>query len=91
MPVLFPGCELSAREQQIVALLLDACDNDEIAKELGMARRTVKAHFNRLYLRYGINDGIKRVRLAVLMYRRQQQALALAKAKVDSTEPINPS
>src|SRR6516164_7944730 len=62
---------LGQREQQIVELLLQGCDNDEIAKQLKMARRTVKAHFNRLFLRFGITSGIKRVKLATLLYRRQ--------------------
>jgi DNA-binding NarL/FixJ family response regulator len=62
---------LGPREKEIVELLLQGCDNAEIAKQLKMARRTVKAHFNRLFLRFGINDGIKRVKLATLLYRRQ--------------------
>jgi hypothetical protein len=65
--------QLGPREQQIAELLLQGCDNDEIAKQLNMARRTVKAHFNRLFLRFGITGGIKRVKLATLLYRRQQQ------------------
>jgi DNA-binding NarL/FixJ family response regulator len=36
-----------------------------------MAERTVKAHFNRLFMRFGIKGGIKRVKLATLLYRRQ--------------------
>lgn len=63
--------QLGPREQQIAELLLQGCDNDEIAKQLKMARRTVKAHFNRLFLRFGISGGIKRVKLATLLYRRQ--------------------
>src|SRR5580698_3200328 len=62
---------LGPREQQIVELLLQGCDNAEIASQLKMARRTVKAHFNRLFLRFGITSGIKRVKLATLLYRRQ--------------------
>ncbi len=62
---------LGPREQQIVELLLQGCDNAEIARQLNMARRTVKAHFNRLFLRFGISGGIKRVKLATLLYRRQ--------------------
>jgi DNA-binding NarL/FixJ family response regulator len=62
---------LGPREQQIVDLLLQGCDNAEIATQLNMARRTVKAHFNRLFLRFGITGGIKRVKLATLLYRRQ--------------------
>jgi DNA-binding NarL/FixJ family response regulator len=59
------------REKQIVDLLLQGCDNAEIAKDLNIAERTVKAHFNRLFVRYGIKGGIKRVKLATLLYRRQ--------------------
>src|ERR1051326_2813014 len=62
---------LGAREEQIAELLLQGCDNTEIAKQLHMARRTVKAHFNRLFQRFGIRNGIKRVKLATLLYRRQ--------------------
>ena len=62
---------LGPREQQIAELLLQGCDNTEIAAELKMARRTVKAHFNRLFQRFGIDSGIKRVKLATTLYRRQ--------------------
>ena len=62
---------LGPRAQQVIELLLEGCDNAEIARELKMSRRTVKAHFNRLFLRFGINSGIKRVKLATLFYRRQ--------------------
>src|SRR6516162_11267038 len=62
---------LRPKEQQVVELLLQGCDNDEISKQLHMARRTVKAHFNRLFLRFGITGGVKRVKLATLLYRRQ--------------------
>src|SRR5579864_7206493 len=62
---------LGPREQQIAELLLQGCDNSEIAAQLKMARRTVKAHFNRLFHRFGINSGIKRVKLATTLYRRQ--------------------
>ena len=62
---------LGPREQQVLELLLQGCDNAEIANQLKMALRTVKAHLNRLFLRFGIRGGIKRVKLATLVYRRQ--------------------
>src|SRR5438034_742844 len=62
---------LRPRERQVVELLLQGCDNDEISRQLHMARRTVKAHFNRLFVRFGITGGVKRVKLATLLYRRQ--------------------
>jgi DNA-binding NarL/FixJ family response regulator len=78
----FPGSEsrggtatgmrgLTRRELQVVDLLLEGCENTDIARRLGIANRTVKACFNRLYLRFGITSGIKRVKLATLLYRRQ--------------------
>jgi DNA-binding NarL/FixJ family response regulator len=75
---------LGPREQQIVELLLQGCDNAEIASQLKMARRTVKAHFNRLFLRFGIDGGIKRVKLATLLYRRQ------ACLQMGAMEPVSP-
>jgi DNA-binding NarL/FixJ family response regulator len=63
--------QMGPRERQIVELLLQGCDNSEIARDLNMAERTVKAYFNRLFLRFGIKGGIKRVKLATLLYRRQ--------------------
>jgi hypothetical protein len=62
---------LGPREKQIVELLLQGCENSDIAAELKMNIRTVKCHFNRLFMRFGITDGIKRVKLATLLYRRQ--------------------
>ena len=63
--------QLTRREQQIVNLFLEGWENIDIAKELGIAHRTVKACFNRLYLRFGITSGIKRVKLATFLYRSQ--------------------
>ncbi len=62
---------MEPRERQVIELLLQGCDNSEIAKDLNIAERTVKAHFNRLFLRFGIKGGIKRVKLATLLYRRK--------------------
>jgi DNA-binding NarL/FixJ family response regulator len=63
--------QVGPRERQIINLLLQGCDNAEIARDLNIAERTVKAYFNRLFLRFGIKGGIKRVKLATLLYRRQ--------------------
>jgi DNA-binding NarL/FixJ family response regulator len=77
------------RDRQIIDLLLQGCDNSEIAKDLNIAERTVKAHFNRLFLRFGIKGGIKRVKLATLLYRRQlwleKQQTAAGPANVNSS------
>jgi DNA-binding NarL/FixJ family response regulator len=62
---------LSPRQKQITDLLLQGCSNLEIAELLKMKQRTVKAHFNRLFLRFGITNGIRRVKLATHLYRSQ--------------------
>ena len=62
---------MGPKERKIIDLLLQGCENSEIARDLHIAERTVKAHFNRLFVRYGIKGGIKRVKLATLLYRRQ--------------------
>src|SRR2546423_9348896 len=77
---------LGPREQQIVELLLQGCDNAEIASQLNMARRTVKAHFNRLFLRFGITGGIRRADIATLLYRRQT---CLQMSVMGNASPVN--
>jgi DNA-binding NarL/FixJ family response regulator len=79
---------LSPRQQQIANLLLQGCDNAEIARVLKMNRRTVKAYFNRLFLQFGISDGIKRVKLATLLYRNR---LILEANAADNVLPTNES
>lgn len=65
---------LSPRECELCRLLLDGmCYSDEFAKVLHIRPRTVKFHFNRLYLRFGITTGYKRVKLAVLLYRKRRR------------------
>src|SRR5712664_1441940 len=78
--------QVGPRELQIIDLLLQGCDNSEIARDLNIAERTVKAHFNRLFLRFGITSGIKRVKLATLLYRRQ---LCLEANVTESASPVN--
>jgi hypothetical protein len=56
---------------QIVELLLQGCENPEIARQLNITCRAVKTHFSRLFRHFEITSGIKRVKLATLLYRRQ--------------------
>lgn len=58
---------LTPRSRQIVELLLQGRGNAEIAEELKIKVRTVKAHLNRMFFRFQICGGIKRVRLAMLL------------------------
>ena len=84
---------LTRREQQVVNLLLEGCDNVEIAKQLTIAHRTVKACFSRLYSRFGITSGIKRVKLATLVYRNQLSSDAIlteSNKEIDRNSPPLP-
>jgi DNA-binding NarL/FixJ family response regulator len=66
--------KLTPREREIAELLLLGCGHAEIAKELSMARRTEKVHFNRMFKRSGLSEflGIKQVKLAVMLHRARQ-------------------
>jgi len=44
-------------------------ENRDISTELGISVGTVKAHMNRMFKGNGIRDGVKRVKLAVKLYR----------------------
>jgi Bacterial regulatory proteins, luxR family len=60
------------REGQVAALLMTGASNSEIAHELGIPVRTVKAHCNRLYLRHGLKEGKhKRVRFVTSILHDQ--------------------
>ena len=76
------------REQQIIELLLQGCNNAQIARDLNMIERTVKAYFNRLFTRFEIEDDNKRVKLATLLYRRQ---LCMKQSGVASASANNSS
>jgi DNA-binding NarL/FixJ family response regulator len=67
--------KLGPRECDVLKVLLTGATNLEIAQELGMAQRTVKAHFNHLYLKFGISGGVKRVKLAVIVLRQRDELL----------------
>jgi len=62
---------LTARQEQIVALLLQGAGNRQIGQELGLAERTVKVAFEQLFARFGITGKCyaKRTRLAVQLYK----------------------
>jgi DNA-binding NarL/FixJ family response regulator len=60
----FDQAEVSPREQQILNLLVQGCNNKEIGGQLHISPRTVKQHLHVLFLRVGIRKGSKRVKLA---------------------------
>jgi DNA-binding NarL/FixJ family response regulator len=48
------------------------CSSRQIAAQLKVSPRRVKQHLRTLFLRAGIREGHKRVKLATAMYAREQ-------------------
>jgi DNA-binding NarL/FixJ family response regulator len=66
-----PVLKIYPKERQVADLLLAGCANKEISKELHIASRRVKTVLATLFIRFGITDGVKRVKLAALLYRER--------------------
>ena len=54
-----PRPHLTTREEQVLQLLLLARSNREIAEELGIEERTVKAHVGKLMRKIGAENRIE--------------------------------
>ncbi len=62
--------KITPRDQQVLDLLVQGCSNKEIAGQLSISPRTVKQHLRTLFLRAGIREGRKRVRLATAAFEK---------------------
>ena len=67
--------KITQRDMQVLKLLVQGCSNKEIAEQLSISPRTVKQHLRTLFLRAGITEGRKRVRLATAMFEKEQMEL----------------
>lgn len=65
--------KVTPRDQQVLSLLVQGCSNKEIAGQLCISPRTVKQHLRTLFLRAGIRDGRKRVKLAIAMFAKEEE------------------
>ena len=65
--------KITPRDAQVLKLLVQGCSNKEIASQLNISPRTVKQHLRTMFLRAGIRDGRKRVRLATAMFQKEQK------------------
>jgi DNA-binding NarL/FixJ family response regulator len=64
--------KITRRDEEVLKLLVQGCSNKEIASQLNISPRTVKQHLRTLFLRAGIRDGRKRVKLATAMFMREE-------------------
>jgi DNA-binding NarL/FixJ family response regulator len=64
--------KVTPRDRQVLDLLVQGCSNKEIAGQLNISPRTVKQHLRTLFLRAGIREGRKRVRLATAAFQRAE-------------------
>ena len=72
--------KVTPRDQQVLNLLIQGCSNKEIAGQLKISPRTVKQHLRTLFLRAGIRDGRKRVKLAIAMFDQEEFGKAEAQS-----------
>jgi len=63
--------KVTPRDHEVLNLLLQGCSNKEIAGQLKISPRTVKQHLRTLFLRAGIREGRKRVKLASALFNNQ--------------------
>jgi len=64
--------KVTPRDQQVLDLLVQGCSDKAIAGQLSISPRTVKQQLRTLFLRAGIRDGRKRVKLAIAAFENQE-------------------
>jgi DNA-binding NarL/FixJ family response regulator len=64
--------KITPRDEEVLRLLAQGCSNKEIAGSLHISPRTVKQHLRTLFLRAGITEGRKRVKLATAVFEKEQ-------------------
>lgn len=69
-PLPEPTRQLTARERDVLAALVQGLSNKEIATRLAISERTVKAHLSLIFERFGVRD---RVQLLVKLAQLQTQ------------------
>jgi DNA-binding NarL/FixJ family response regulator len=73
--------KITPRDEEVLRLLAQGCSNKEIAGHLNISPRTVQQHLRTLFLRAGMTQGRKRVKLATAMFANEQ---------VESCSPTSP-
>jgi DNA-binding NarL/FixJ family response regulator len=73
----FVQVKVSPREQQVLNSLVQGCSNKEIGDQLHISLRTVKQHLRMLFLRAGIHEGAKRVKLARYAHETENAVMTI--------------
>jgi NarL family two-component system response regulator LiaR len=60
-----PVEELTPREAEVLALLVDGLSNNEIASQLFISRSTVKTHLSKIFAKLGVGNRVEAVRMAL--------------------------
>jgi DNA-binding NarL/FixJ family response regulator len=64
--------KITPRDHEVLHLLVQGCSNKEIGSHLNISPRTVKQPLRTLFLRAGIKEGRKRVKLATAVFIKEQ-------------------
>jgi DNA-binding NarL/FixJ family response regulator len=70
--------KITRRDQQVLRRLAQGCSTKEIAGHLNLSPRTVEQHLRTLFLRAGITEGRKRVKLATAMFAKEMESCSPA-------------
>ena len=63
---------LTEREKQVCELLVEGCNNRQIAERMGIAERTIKQYVQNLCWKFQIRSGCKRILLALAFFRQNR-------------------